>query len=297
MTKPFARRDVAAIASYDLALMRRLTALALFLFAATAFADVKSIAARFDGVTGVTAVHIPSGRRITLNPNEAFPMASVYKFPIAIAALREVDAGRLSLDKRIVITKYHPGHSPLREETGGKRAEFPVRRLINAMVTLSDNTASDVLMELVGGAAKITKTIGTPGIRIDRTELQMADDLKKSRQEFLVDPRDTSTPAAMADLLVRFWKRELGLSKSSHQLLVEAMLATSTGPNRIRAGVPAKTKVAHKTGTWSLGANDVGVIDGEIAIAVFTKGGKATTAEREAVIAAIAKEVRATLAR
>lgn len=277
--------------------MKRLTALALLLFATSLHADLKSIASKFDGVTGVAAVHIPSGRRVTLNANEAFPMASVYKFPIAIAVLREVDAGRLSLDRRIVVTEYHPGHSPLREETGGKRAEFPVRRLIKAMVTLSDNTASDVLLELAGGGAKVTKSIATPGMRIDRSEMQMLEDLRAGADKFLVDPRDTSTPAAMAELLVRFWKRELGLSKSSHELLAQAMLATSTGPNRIRAGVPAKTKVAHKTGTWRWGANDVGIIDGEIAIAIFTKGGKATTEEREKVIAAVTREVRATLAR
>lgn len=263
----------------------------LLLLATTANADLAKIAARIDGVTGVAAVHIPTGRRVTFNANEAFPMASVYKLPIAIAVLREVDAGRLSLDQRIVVTEYHPGHSPLREETGGKRAAFPVRRLIKAMVSLSDNTACDVLLGLVGGGAAATRAIATPGIRIDRTEMQMLNDLRKGADLFLADPRDTATPAAMADLLVRFWKRELGLSKRSHDLLVEALTATSTGPKRIRAGVPAGTTVAHKTGTWSLGTNDVGIIGGELAIAVFTKGGKATTAEREAVIAAVTREV------
>jgi beta-lactamase class A len=283
--------------------MRRQTALALLLFAAVSVsADplekrIAAIAARIDGVTGVAAVHLESGKRVALNPAEPFPMASVYKVPIAIVVLRQVDAGKLSLDRKVTVTEYHPGHSPLRVETGGKRATFSVRRLLEAMVSVSDNTASDVLLGLAGGANVVTRELATPGIRVDRTEMQMLADLRKGGADgFLRDPRDTSTPAAMTDLLARLWKRELGLSKSSHDLLVEAMIATNTGPNRIRAGVPAGANVAHKTGTWTAGANDAGIIatrDGSqhIAVAVFTKGGKAPTEEREAVINAIVREI------
>lgn len=285
--------------------MRRLTAFAILLLAAVhVSADplekrLAAIASRIGGVTGVAAVHLESGRRVTLNGEDRFPMASVFKVPIAIVVLRRVDAGKLSLDKRITITpeQYNPAHSPLREETGGKRAVFPVRRLLKAMVSVSDNTAADVLMGLVGGPEVITRELATPGIRIDRTEIQMLKDLRAGGAEgYLKDPRDTSTPVAMAGLMERLWKRELGLSKSSHDLLVAAMTATNTGPNRIRAGVPAGANVAHKTGTWTAGANDAGIVatrDGKqhIAIAVFTKGGKASTEQREAVINAVVREV------
>jgi beta-lactamase class A len=274
--------------------------LALVLFATTLSAQpLEKIASRIDGVTGVTAVHLESGRRVSLNGDARFPMASTYKFPIAIVALRQVDAGVMSLDQRIVITpqQYNPGHSPLREEMGGKRAVVPLERLIRVMVSVSDNTACDLLIPLLGGPEKLTRAIATPGIRIDRTELVMSQAIRKDGAEaFGHDPRDTATPDAMADLLVRFWKNELGLSKRSHDLLLKFMTETSTGPNRLRAGVPANVRVAHKTGTWPLGANDVGILesaDGKqhIAIAVYTKNGTATTEQREKVIAAVTRAV------
>lgn len=279
--------------------------LPILLFAATLASAqplekrLAKIASRIDGVTGVAAVHIESGRRVTLNANERFPMASVYKIPISIVALRHVDSGFLTLDQRVVITpqKYHPGHSPLREEMKGQRALVPVRRLIRMMVAVSDNTASDVLMDLLGGARTITRDIGVDGIRLDRTEMEMLRDLQANGPAaFGADVRDTSTPNAMAELLVRLWNGDAGLSKSSRDLLLQFLRETSTGPNRIRAGVPAGAKVAHKTGTWTLGANDAGIIesaDGKqhVVIAIFTKNGKATTEQREKVIAAVTREI------
>lgn len=279
--------------------------LPILLFAATVASAqplekrLEKLASRIDGVTGVTAVHIESGRRVSLNGGERFPMASVYKVPIAIVTLRQIDSGFLTLRQSIVITpqKYHPGHSPLREEMKGERALVPVRRLLKMMVSVSDNTASDLLLGLAGGPQTASRELATPGIRIDRTELQMSRDLEQGGPAaFGADPRDTATPDAMADLLVRIWKNDIGLTQASNDLLLEHMRETSTGPNRLRAGVPAGVKVAHKTGTWTLGANDVGILespDGKqhVAIAVFTKNGKATTEQREKVIAAIAGAV------
>ena len=284
--------------------MKRLTLALLLLIASGAFADaidkrLEQIAAGSETTTGVMAIHIESGRRLSLNAGEAFPMASVYKLPIAIVTLRNVDAGRLTLDQRVTVEpgQYHSGHSPLRDEAGGKRAQFTVRRLVESMVSASDNTACDLLIGLNGGAAEVTRELNLPGIRVDRTEVELQQDVDRAGTKgFLADPRDTATPAAVADLLVRLHTRRLGLSDSSHELLLSAMKGTSTGPNRIRKGVPDGAVVANKTGTWRAGANDAGIIaapDGKhhVALVVFTKGGNVTNASREAVIAAMTREI------
>ena len=75
-----------------------------------------------DAVIGVSAIHLESGRRIGVRGTERFPMGSVYKFPIVLAALQRVDAGTLKLDQEITIEPkdFSPGWSPLRDEREGE---------------------------------------------------------------------------------------------------------------------------------------------------------------------------------
>lgn len=257
-----------------------------------------------DAVIGVSAIHLESGKRLSVRNNERFPMGSVYKFPIALAVLRRVDIGVLSLDQEITIEprEFAPGWSPLRDHAHGKPIVLPVRELLMHMVSISDNTASDALMKLIGGPVSVTTRLAelyASNIRVDRSETQMAADLRKPGgvDTYAIDARDTATPDAMAELLVAFWNRHDGLSRASHDLLVELMTNSQTGPHRIKAGVPAGAIVAHKTGSMPGTTNDVGIItspDGKqhIALVVFTKASKRDkTSEAEKDIAAITAKV------
>jgi len=263
-----------------------------------------------DAVIGVSAIHLESGRRLSVRNTERFPMGSVYKFPIALAVLRRVDAGTLSLRQVVTIEPedFSPGHSPLRDEAHGRPIVLTVRELLRHMVSMSDNTASDALLQLIGGPSSVNvrlAELGIGNIRVDRSEKQMAHDILKTPggvERYAVDARDTATPDAMADLLVAFWKKRDGLSKSSHDLLVHWMTDTPTGKRRIKAGVPTGATVAHKTGTMPGTVNDVAIVvspDGKhhLAIAIFTRGSKRDiTSEAEDDIAAIARKVYAALA-
>ena len=173
------------------------------------------------------------------------------------------------------------------------------------MVSISDNTASDALLALVGGPPSVSRRIaelGVGNIRVDRSEKQMTADLREHDgvKRYAIDARDTATPDAMLDLLVAFWNRRDGLTKDSHDLLMQLMTQSQTGKRRIKAGVPGAT-VAHKTGSMPGTANDVALItsaDGKhhVAIAVFTKASKRdATADAEDDIAAIAAKVWAEL--
>ena len=262
-----------------------------------------------DAVIGVAAIHLESGRRVTVRGTERFPMGSVYKFPIALTVLKRVDSGTLSLRREVTIEpkEFAPGWSPLRDDAGQRPITLTVRELLRHMVSISDNTASDALMKLVGGPFSVTTRmaeLGFGGIRIDRSETQMARDLRADGgvERYAVDARDTSSPENMAELLAAFWQRRDGLTKESHDLLVHWMTVTPTGPRRIKAGVPDATLV-HKTGTMPGTVNDVGILvspDGKhhVAIAIFTKGSRRDkTAEAEDDIAAIAAQVWAELTR
>ena len=262
-----------------------------------------------DAILGVSALHLESGRRLSIRNAERFPMGSVYKFPIALAVLRRVDTGTLALNQTITIEPrdFSPGHSPLRDEAHGRPIVLTLRELLRHTVSMSDNTASDALLRLIGGSQAVNQRLaelGTGGIRVDRSEKQMAHDILDTPggfDRYAVDARDTSTPDGMVDLLVAFWRGRDGLSKSSHDLLVHWMTVTPTGKRRIVSAVPKGATLAHKTGTMPGTTNDVGIIttpDGKqhIAIAIFTKGSKRdVTSEAEDDIAAIARLVYETL--
>lgn len=255
-----------------------------------------------DVVLGVTAIHLESGRRISVRGTERFPMGSVYKFPIALAVLRRVDAGTLSLKQSVTIEPrdFGPGWSPLRDEAHGKAITLTVGELLEHMVKMSDNTACDALLKLVPARAVATRMaeLGVGGIRVDRSEKEISIDLKKPGgvERFAIDVRDTTTPDDMANLLVAFHHGRDGLTRESHALLLRWMEESPTGPRKLRAGVPKGAIVAHKSGQMPGTSNDAGIItspDGKhhLVIAIFSKGSKAGDAK--AADADIADAVRA----
>jgi beta-lactamase class A len=119
-------------------------------------------------------------------------------------------------------------------------------------------------------------------------------------ERYLTDPRDTTTPEGMIDLLVKLQSRQL-LSEDSTALLLKIMTDSPTGQQRLKAGLPPGWSIAHKTGTGAdvlgigIATNDVGLISSptgkRIAIAVFIADSKATLQQRESVISAVASTV------
>ena len=233
-----------------------------------------------DATVGYTAIDIESGRTVSQHGSDHFPMASVFKFPVAIVVLQRVDAGEFKLDDPITIqpSQFSRGHSPLRDSANGKPVTATVRRLIELMVVESDNTAVDYFIRRLG-ASSITARIhalGGAGVRVDRPENDIAEAIAAHGiAAYVRDPRDTATPDGMARLLLAFAKRKDGLTPATHDLLLEFM-TKSHNPIRLASALPPGVVVAHKTGTMPGVFNDVGIItsaDGKhhIAIAIFTK--------------------------
>lgn len=256
-----------------------------------------------DATIGFAAIDLQTGRRLAVRGAERFPMGSVYKFPIALTLLRRVDAGTVSLDEAIRIEPkdFAPGWSPLRDEAGGKAVTLTVRDLLERMVSISDNTASDALLKRTGGPVAVTTRLaelGAAPIRVDRSEKQIHDDLERlgGVAAYARDARDSATPEAMADLFALFWKKQDGLSRESHDLLLSHLVKSPTGAKKLRRGAPAGWTVAHKSGMMPATSNDAGLLispDGttQIAIAIFAKGATSDYDTIDGDIAAIAKAV------
>ena len=289
-----------------------------------------SIERESGGELGVMAMVVESGRAIGHRGGEPFPMASTYKLPIALAVLAGVDSGRISLDDTVRLTPadYRLGPGPVAERLPASGGTVTVRRMIESMMMFSDNTATDALMRLAGGPQAVIahlRTRGVEGMRVDRYEGQVyldyngvtsapppaewtpqrvrawidsvpAAQKQAARDRFFADVRDTSTPDAMAALLVQLQRGER-ISPASRGFLLDAMRRSPTGTRRIRAGVPAGTEVADKTGTIGRTTNDVGLItlpDGtHLALAVFVRNSTKTNEQVEPAIAAAARAVYA----
>lgn len=289
-------------------------------------AEVERLAASAGGTVGVAAVHLESGRTLYLNGDESFPMASTYKVPIAVELLRRVDAGQLRLDSLVHIERghLHPGSGTLTPLFDHEGVTLPLDNLVELMLRISDNSATDLVLAAAGGPEAVTvrmRTLGLSRIRVDRPTVRLIADWigipdlpsesvapeefeklveavpRETRDSaasaFDSDPRDTATPREMTDLLTRIQRQEV-LTPESSALLLDVMERSTTGEGRIKGMLPPDVRVAHKTGTIGGTTNDVGVIElpdgaGHVAITVFVKGSEREVPERERAIAQIAR--------
>jgi len=259
--------------------------------------SLETIAKDARGTVGVSILYKASGRRISLHGKEHFPMQSVYKFPLALKILHDVDNGKLSLDQKIHIDQKDwplKIYSPLRDSLKGQAANLSLRTLLQYTVSKSDNGGCDVLFKVTGGTRVVNDFIhhlGINDIAIVATEAEMA-------KAWNVQYGNWCTPDAMTALLERFMDGEI-LKPASTKLLMQFMINTTTGPGRLKGMLPSTTKVAHKTGSSdtndkgiTAATNDAGIItlpDGNhLLITVFVKDAAADVSTRERVIARIA---------
>jgi beta-lactamase class A len=262
--------------------------------------EISSIIKTIDGNVGVAVMDLSSGDTLTLNNNFLYPMQSVFKFPLAMAVLHEVDRHRLSLKQKIHVTKEDMNEntwSPLAEKYPDGEVDLTLEEILHATVSLSDNNGCDILFRLIGGPEKVEKYVHGLGI----LDFSITHNEEEMHVEWERQFDNWCRPSAMVELLNTFFKNSI-LSQESYYFLMKAMKETPTGKNRIRGLLPADTQVAHKTGTGGKNAhgvigavNDVGIItlpDGRrIALVVFITRTTKTEAQAEQVIAQVAKAV------
>lgn len=252
------------------------------------------IEAESGGRLGIAVRDLATGLLYRHRSAERFPMCSTFKVLACAAVLSRVDARRENLERLIRfaasdIVEYSP-ITETRIGTGMTLAE-----ICEAAITRSDNTAGNLLLRSLGGPGGVTayaRSIGDRVTRLDRTETSLNEAVPG-------DPRDTTTPQAMAANL-RILVLGNALSRTSRDRLTAWLIANQTGGVRLRSGFPKNWRVGDKTGAGERGTNnDVAVIwrpdRAPLIVCAYLTSTNAAGDARNATLAAVAKAVAATL--
>ena len=258
-------------------------------------AQMRLIEGKVKGRLGVTALDTGSQRRFEYRADERFAMCSTFKLLAAAAILKRVDEGQEQLARRV---RYSASdlvtYSPVTEKhiaDGMTLAE-----LCEAAITLSDNTAGNLMLAAIGGPAGLTayaRTLGDSLTRLDRIETAL-------NEAAPGDARDTTVPAAMAADIRKLLFGD-ALASASKEQLKTWLLANKTGDMRLRARLPAGWRVGDKTGSGERGTtNDVGFLlrpaASPIIVAAYLTETAAPMSARNEALAAVGEAVAAAFA-
>ena len=258
--------------------------------------EIKEYCNKYRATIGVSVVFIESSDTLSINGNKMFSMLSVYKLPIAMCVLNNVDKGVLTLNSYILISHedMHPNTwSPLRDKLNGTDTSMHLTEIIKYSLIQSDNNCSDILLKAIGGVDAVQayiSQIGLPNIQVNNTEWQIF-------QSPNLIYNNQATPRDITTLLSKLYSNNL-LSDLCFNFLWQTLTDCTTGNNRIRGKLPKHTEVAHKTGTSfttkegvTPAINDVGIItlpNGKhIAVAIFVSESRENREINEQIIADI----------
>ncbi len=287
----------------------------------------------FPGRTGVAILAIDDGWSLAKRGDELFPQQSVSKLWVAMTVFDQVDRGKLRLDQMVRITRDDLAvfHQPIRDRViANGEIQESIASLLEMAITKSDNTANDSLLRTVGGPEAVRDFIqrynlgkirfgpgerqlqaGIAGMswqqdyaignRFTEARAKLSYDQRKSALDrYLADPVDGAAPMAIVRALGLLAKGEL-LSPSSTRTLLAMMERTTSGPNRLKAGVPPGWRFGHKTGTGqqlegvSTGYNDIGIMtapDGKrYALAVMMGNTTASVPQRMEMMQGVSRAV------
>ncbi|HEY8758225.1 MAG TPA: serine hydrolase [Candidatus Limnocylindria bacterium] len=258
--------------------------------------EIERLADATGGIVGVAATHLLTGRHISYREDELFPTASVIKLPLLVTLYEDAIAGRIDLSERVTY----------REDTkvaGSGVLQFlddglnpTVRDLSVLMMSVSDNTATDLLFDRVG-KTRIESTMGRLGLEsirvpfdiremlmelvdLDHTQPGGYDELRRllrlsagsGGRSMIPEQADRTTPADMCRLLELIESRAI-LDPDSCTAILE-LLKRIQSATRIPGLLPKGTVVAHKTGSYRRLRNDVGIVyapTGPYAVALFAR--------------------------
>lgn len=251
---------------------------------------LRTICDRAGSGVGVAVIHVETGQIVEIQGATQLPLYSVFKLPLAVSVLKDVEENRLRLDQKVPITPAEaaPGWKG-NTDLWRKPVERSVAELLELSIVLSDNTSSDKLLQLVGGPMAVTQQMRALGLQNIN--------IRSSVREFVAQREhpNTGTASDLALLLARLQKGEV-LQPTQLKFLLKLMRGATTGLRRLRGDLPIGTPVADKTGTGEAGAvtNDVGIITlpdgkGHLAMAVLISGSKLPVETQEKIIAKLAR--------
>jgi beta-lactamase class A len=288
------------------------------------------------GTLGVAILDLQTGRMHGINAEKPMPMQSVFKLPLGIFVFHKAAEGAFSLDEKVTLTEddISPLYSPITDRFAEKK-DYTIGELVEVTVAQSDNAAADLLMKRTGGPEALTRFLqerGFEDFRVDRYEYELQpqstglppikprmtredysavreaaplDQQKAAMTLYLADPRDRVSPATAVRMLAALDAGKL-LPPDLTQRMMTILKGTTSGPARLKAGIPEGATIYHKTGTGASvervngATNDIGIIelaDGrKFAVAAFLAGSELPSEGREKLIADVARIAAATLA-
>ena len=253
---------------------------------------IAAIEARLGGRMGAAALDTQTGKHFEHRATERFPMCSTFKVVLVSAILSRVDANQEKLDRFIHYTKadlldYAPITKAHLQEGG-----MTISALCAAAIEYSDNTAANLLLNILGGPAHVTRyarSLGDSVTRLDRTEPTL-------NTAAPGDVRDTTSPSAMLHDMQTLLLEKKALSSNSRQRLDAWLVANTTGSGSLRAGLPSAWRIGDKTGSGKNGAtNDIAICwppnRAPILITAYFVGSSASDADRYAALAEVGRIV------
>jgi beta-lactamase class A len=212
--------------------------------------QLESIAQDLDGVMGYVALDIQSGERVERHASEVFPLASTIKLAILYELFKQSEEGRIELDAVRPLDKRHVvgGSGVLAELTG---PALSLRDHAILMIVLSDNTATNVVIDAVG-MDNVNRRMAALGLKTLLLRRRMID-MEAARR----GDENVGSPADLARLLVAIHRSE-GLQKGSREAILSILRKPK--PSALRAAIPTGIPVANKTGTLDGVAADAGIV-------------------------------------
>ena len=203
--------------------------------------ELRQIADETKGVVGAQVIDLATGERIGVNDTLTFPQGSAIKIPLLIELYRQDETGALKLSTRVPVRLAdRTGGSGLLQNLGDGTSELSLGDLAMFMITVSDNTATNMLIDRVGidKVNATTRALGVPDVKLQRKMIRPRDSFAGNE--------NIATPSAAATIMAKIAKCELPMSRERCGALRRLLEIPKGGP--IEASVPEGVKVAWKPG-------------------------------------------------
>ena len=203
--------------------------------------DLQRLATAASGVVGISVIDLSSGQRFDVNESLLFPQGSAIKIPILIELFRRADRGELKLSDRLPVQRNNQvGGSGLLQYFSDGGSELSLHDLAIAMVVLSDNSATNVLIDRLG-MERVSQTMAEMGARQTKLQRKMIRPEESARGN-----ENLSTPKEAADLMARIARCDLPVSAASCARIRAILEIPKSGA--FRDAIPASVPVAWKPG-------------------------------------------------
>jgi beta-lactamase class A len=228
-------------------------------------AEIRAVAGRLDGVLGVAAIDLTTGRTLALNAGAVFPQASSIKVPIMVTLFRAARAGAFRLTDTVALARTDAvgGSGRLAKRLESGPLQLTVRELMTAMIEWSDNTATNRLIALAG-RERVNRTMDELGFPTTRLMRVMMDSTAAGRDE-----ENVSTPMEMARLMESIWRNKAADADSCREMIEILKFSAA----EMKSAVPDGVEVASKPGVLDGVRCETGIVFLErhpFALAVMT---------------------------